>query len=125
MSGIAATLQHRREKNQGIGSNTRAVKYLNQDYEALRQRCFERGQLFVDDTFPADCSSLGFNELGRASYKVRGVSWSRPTELTRNPEFIISEATRTDICQGALGENRNPSDRFLSNCCSALFRYFY
>uniref|UniRef100_A0A3Q1IRF0 Calpain-2 catalytic subunit n=1 Tax=Anabas testudineus TaxID=64144 RepID=A0A3Q1IRF0_ANATE len=79
MSGIAATLQHRREKNQGVGSNSQAVKYLNQDYEVLRQRCFESGQLFQDETFPALPSSLGFKELGSASYKTRGVTWKRPT----------------------------------------------
>ncbi|XP_041640667.1 calpain-2 catalytic subunit-like [Cheilinus undulatus] len=104
MSGIAATLQHRREKDQGIGTNQRAVKYLNQDYECLRQRCFQTGRLFCDDTFPAESSSLGFNELGPRSYKIRGVTWQRPTELTSCPEFIISDATRTDICQGALGD---------------------
>uniref|UniRef100_A0A3B4VJT7 Calpain-2 catalytic subunit n=1 Tax=Seriola dumerili TaxID=41447 RepID=A0A3B4VJT7_SERDU len=104
MAGIATTLQHHREKIQGIGSNSRAVKYLNQDYEALRQRCFETGQLFQDETFPALPSSLGFNELGPSSYKTRGVSWRRPTELTSDPEFIVSGATRTDICQGALGD---------------------
>ncbi|XP_029904521.1 calpain-2 catalytic subunit-like isoform X3 [Myripristis murdjan] len=104
MSGIAATLQHRREKGQGIGTNSHAVKYLNQDYEALRRNCFESGRLFQDETFPALASSLGFKELGPGSYKTRGISWRRPPELTRNPQFIVSGACRTDICQGALGD---------------------
>ncbi|XP_071369789.1 calpain-2 catalytic subunit-like [Centroberyx affinis] len=104
MSGIAATLQHLREKGQGVGTNSHAVKYLNQDYETLRRNCFECGRLFQDETFPPLPASLGFKELGANSYKTRGVSWKRPTELTSNPEFIIAEATRTDICQGALGD---------------------
>uniref|UniRef100_A0A665T1M2 Calpain-2 catalytic subunit n=1 Tax=Echeneis naucrates TaxID=173247 RepID=A0A665T1M2_ECHNA len=95
---------YQREKVQGIGLNSRPVRYLNQDYEALRQSCFDTGQLFQDDSFPALPSSLGFNELGPGSYKTRGVSWRRPTEMTSDPQFIISEATRTDICQGALGD---------------------
>ncbi|XP_030298730.1 calpain-2 catalytic subunit-like [Sparus aurata] len=104
MSGIAATLQHRREKAKGIGTNSHAVKYLNQDYEALRSSCLESGRLFEDDSFEALPSSLGYDELGPNSYKVRGITWKRPTELCRNPKFIVENATRTDICQGALGD---------------------
>ncbi|XP_026179691.1 calpain-2 catalytic subunit-like [Mastacembelus armatus] len=104
MSGIAATLQHHRDQEQGIGTNSQAVKYLNQDYETLWRSCIQSGQLFQDDAFPALPSSLGFNELGPGSFKIRGVSWKRPTELTSDPEFIVSGATRTDICQGALGD---------------------
>lgn len=79
MSGIAAKLQHNREKAQGIGANDHAVKYLNQDFESLRSGCLERGRLFEDDCFEALPSSLGFNELGPNSYKVRGIKWMRPT----------------------------------------------
>lgn len=79
MSGIAATLQHRREKAKGIGTNSHAVKYLNQDYEALRSSCLESGRLFEDDSFEALPSSLGYDELGPNSYKVRGITWKRPT----------------------------------------------
>ncbi|CAB1412814.1 unnamed protein product [Pleuronectes platessa] len=104
MAGIASTLQQRRDHEQGIGTHDRAVKYLNQDYEALRQQCFESGHLFQDESFPALPSSLGFKELGAGSYKTRGVTWKRPTELTSDPEFILSGASRTDICQGALGD---------------------
>ncbi|KAG5266917.1 hypothetical protein AALO_G00237750 [Alosa alosa] len=104
MSGIASKLQHDREKAQGIGSNSHAVKYLGQDYEVLRRQCLESGRLFKDDTFEAGVSSLGFKELGPSSFKVRGVTWKRPTELSRNPQFILEDATRTDICQGALGD---------------------
>ncbi|KAG7230009.1 hypothetical protein INR49_009729 [Caranx melampygus] len=104
MSGIAAKLQHNRERAHGVGTNSHAEKYLNQDYESLRRSCLERGQLFEDDCFEAEPSSLGFNELGPSSHKVRGVTWKRPTELCSNPKFIVENATRTDICQGALGD---------------------
>lgn len=79
MSGIAQKLQHNREKSHGIGTNSHAVKYLNQDFESLRQCCLERGRLFEDECFEALPSSLGFNELGPDSYKVRGITWKRPT----------------------------------------------
>ena len=79
MAGIASKLQHNRLKAQGIGSNAQAVKYLNQDFEALRRDCLGRGQLFTDDTFEAETSSLGYDELGPGSYKTRGITWRRPT----------------------------------------------
>lgn len=79
MSGIAAKLQHNREKSQGIGRNDHAVKYLNQDFEELRRSCLERGQLFEDECFEAESTSLGFKELGPNSPKVRGITWKRPT----------------------------------------------
>ncbi|XP_017296824.1 calpain 2, (m/II) large subunit b [Kryptolebias marmoratus] len=104
MSGVASTLAKKRALAAGFGTNSNAVRYLNQNFEALRSQSRTSGRLFCDPTFPAAPESLGFNELGRNSYKVRGVTWKRPTELVSNPEFIVGGATRTDICQGALGD---------------------
>lgn len=55
-------------------------------------------------SFPAIPSALGFKELGPYSSKTRGIEWKRPTEICADPQFIIGGATRTDICQGALGD---------------------
>uniref|UniRef100_A0A8C5CKP1 Calpain-2 catalytic subunit n=1 Tax=Gadus morhua TaxID=8049 RepID=A0A8C5CKP1_GADMO len=104
MAGIASKLQHDRERSQGIGGYTRAVNYYNQDFEALKRDCLERRRLFEDESFEAVTSSLGFKDLGPNSYKVRGVKWQRPKDICRNPKFILEDATRTDICQGALGD---------------------
>ncbi|XP_055465680.1 calpain-2 catalytic subunit [Psammomys obesus] len=104
MAGIAMKLAKDREAAEGLGSHERAVKYLNQDYEALRNECLEAGTLFQDPSFPALPSSLGFKELGPYSSKTRGIEWKRPTEICADPQFIIGGATRTDICQGALGD---------------------
>ncbi|XP_076020378.1 calpain-2 catalytic subunit-like isoform X2 [Genypterus blacodes] len=104
MSAIATKLQHQRERAHGIGSNTQAVKYLNQDFEALRRDCLDRGRLFEDECFEALPSSLGYEDLGPVSYKTRGVEWTRPKDLCQNPQFIVANASRTDICQGALGD---------------------
>uniref|UniRef100_A0A3P9NG67 calpain-2 n=1 Tax=Poecilia reticulata TaxID=8081 RepID=A0A3P9NG67_POERE len=104
MSGVASTLAKKRALAAGFGTNSNAVRYLNQNFEALRAQCRSSGQLFCDPTFPAEPESLGFKELGRNSHKTRGVTWKRPKELVSNPEFIVGGATRTDICQGALGD---------------------
>uniref|UniRef100_A0A2R9B8J0 Calpain-2 catalytic subunit n=1 Tax=Pan paniscus TaxID=9597 RepID=A0A2R9B8J0_PANPA len=101
MAGIAAKLAKDREAAEGAGG---AIKYLNQDYEALRNECLEAGTLFQDPSFPAIPSALGFKELGPYSSKTRGIEWKRPTEICADPQFIIGGATRTDICQGALGD---------------------
>lgn len=104
MIGSAAKLVHDRALADGYGTNEKALKYLNQDYETLRNECLQSGTLFKDSYFPAIPSSLGFNELGANSSKVQGVVWKRPTELCSSPQFISGGATRTDICQGALGD---------------------
>uniref|UniRef100_A0A7N8X1N4 Calpain 2, (m/II) large subunit b n=1 Tax=Mastacembelus armatus TaxID=205130 RepID=A0A7N8X1N4_9TELE len=104
MSGVAETLAKKRAMAAGFGTNAKAIPYLNQNFAALRDQCRASGQLFCDPTFPAAPESLGFNELGRNSHKVRGVTWKRPTELVSKPEFIVGGANRTDICQGALGD---------------------
>ncbi|XP_066552807.1 calpain-1 catalytic subunit [Amia ocellicauda] len=102
--GISARIHKDRLKAEGMGSNEKALKFLSQDYEALKQECIESGCLYEDPIFPAEPSSLGFKELGPHSSKTRGVEWTRPTELTSDPQFIVGGATRTDICQGALGD---------------------
>uniref|UniRef100_A0AAR2IJ96 Calpain 2, (m/II) large subunit b n=1 Tax=Pygocentrus nattereri TaxID=42514 RepID=A0AAR2IJ96_PYGNA len=104
MSGVALTLAKKRARAAGFGTNANANKYLNQDYEALRSQCLSSGQLFCDPAFPAAPESLGFKELGANSYKMKGVQWKRPGELCSKPQFISGGATKTDICQGALGD---------------------
>lgn len=79
MAGIAIKLAKDREAAEGLGSHERAIKYLNQDYETLRNECLEAGALFQDPSFPALPSSLGFKELGPYSSKTRGIEWKRPT----------------------------------------------
>uniref|UniRef100_A0A4W6C1V4 Calpain 8 n=1 Tax=Lates calcarifer TaxID=8187 RepID=A0A4W6C1V4_LATCA len=97
-------LARQQKREQGIGTNEHAVKFSQQDYESLRRQCLESGRLFEDSVFPAERKSLGYNDLGPYSSKTRGVVWKRPTELCSNPKFIDDGATRTDICQGVLGD---------------------
>lgn len=77
--GMAARLQRDRLRAEGLGQHNNAIKYLNQDYEALKQQCIESGTLFRDPQFPAGPSALGFKELGPHSSKTRGVEWKRPS----------------------------------------------
>ncbi|NXS96532.1 CAN8 protein, partial [Jacana jacana] len=104
MSRVAARLCQERAAVEGLGSKKNAVKYLNQDYQALKQRCLQAGTLFKDEEFPACPSTLGYRDLGPYSFKTQGIIWKRPTELCANPQFIVGGATRTDVCQGELGD---------------------
>ncbi|XP_071247439.1 calpain-2 catalytic subunit-like [Salvelinus alpinus] len=104
MTSMAGRLARQQERENGVGTNQQAVKFLQQDYETLLQGCLESGKLFQDPSFPAESKSLGFKELAKYSSKTRGLVWKRPTELCSNPKFIDDGATRTDICQGDLGD---------------------
>uniref|UniRef100_A0A672LGW6 Calpain-1 catalytic subunit-like n=1 Tax=Sinocyclocheilus grahami TaxID=75366 RepID=A0A672LGW6_SINGR len=104
IGGVSTRIYKERLQAEGMGTNDNAVKFLNQDYEELKRECLESGRLFEDPCFLAVPQSLGFKELAPHSSKTRGVQWIRPTELSNNPQFIVGGATRTDICQGALGD---------------------
>ncbi|XP_042367770.1 calpain-1 catalytic subunit [Plectropomus leopardus] len=103
-SGVAQRLRSQWDRNEGLGQNHNAVKFLSQDYESLKAQSVQSRRLFEDSYFPCSASSLGFNELGPRSSKTAGVRWMRPPEICKRPEFIVDGATRTDICQGALGD---------------------
>ncbi|XP_074781301.1 calpain-9 isoform X2 [Athene noctua] len=68
-------------------------------YEELRQECLRRGVLFEDPDFPACNSSLFFSEKPPIPF-----IWKRPGDIVKDPKFILGGATRTDICQGDLGD---------------------
>ncbi|NWR81294.1 CAN1 protein, partial [Centropus unirufus] len=103
-TGVSAQVQRQRAKALGLGRHENAVRYLGQDYGRLLEECRRSGTLFQDPAFPPAAASLGFRELGPGSSKTHGVRWKRPTELCPRPQFIVDGATRTDICQGALGD---------------------
>ncbi|NWW08270.1 CAN1 protein, partial [Oreocharis arfaki] len=103
-TGVSAQVQRQRAKELGLGRHDNAVRYLGQDFGLLAEECRRSGTLFRDPAFPPAAASLGFRELGPGSAKTRGVQWKRPTELCPRPQFIVDGATRTDICQGALGD---------------------
>ncbi|KAF1388649.1 hypothetical protein PFLUV_G00092490 [Perca fluviatilis] len=104
MTSTADRLARQQDRERGIGTDKKAVKFSQQDYETLRKQCLKSGRLFEDNCFPAEPTSLGYKELGPCSSKTKGVVWKRPKELCSNPKFIDDGATRMDICQGSLGD---------------------
>ncbi|XP_062858470.1 calpain-3b isoform X2 [Trichomycterus rosablanca] len=84
-----------------ILSRNEAVKDAKRlkDFLELRDKYVKKKVLFKDPLFPADDSSLYFNEEFPLS-----LVWKRPKEICQNPQFIVGGANRTDICQGDLGD---------------------
>ncbi|KAL2086579.1 hypothetical protein ACEWY4_017638 [Coilia grayii] len=68
-------------------------------FEEIRQDCLRKGILFEDPDFPAKDSSLFYSQSVPINFE-----WKRPKELCADPKFILGGATRTDICQGQLGD---------------------
>ncbi|XP_062067353.1 calpain-9 isoform X1 [Lepus europaeus] len=79
--------------------DARITHSSGQSFEQLRQGCLRKGALFEDPDFPTNNSSLFYSERPPVPFK-----WKRPGEIVTNPEFILGGATRTDICQGELGD---------------------
>ncbi|XP_072541850.1 calpain-3b [Salminus brasiliensis] len=84
-----------------ILSRNEAVKDAKRlkDFLELRDKYVRKKVLFKDPLFPADDSSLYFNQ----KFPLKLV-WKRPSEICKNPQFIVGGANRTDICQGDLGD---------------------
>ncbi|XP_062864072.1 calpain-3 [Trichomycterus rosablanca] len=93
-----------RERKDGEGSVNKPLRFSGQDFNILKQECLQKKTLFEDETFPATVESLGYKELGHKSNKVKNIVWKRPKEICENPQFIVGGASRTDICQGDLGD---------------------
>ncbi|XP_045388051.1 calpain-12 [Lemur catta] len=77
--------------------------FRGQRYEAIRAACLDSGILFRDPHFPAGPDALGYDQLGPDSEKAKGVKWMRPREFCAEPQFICEDMSRTDVCQGRLG----------------------
>ncbi|GAB1293798.1 Calpain-9 [Apodemus speciosus] len=88
-----------RPQPQPVPRDARTIHSSGQSFEQLRQGCLQSGTLFEDADFPASNGSLFYSERPQVPFV-----WKRPGEIVENPEFILGGATRTDICQGELGD---------------------
>ncbi|XP_057609487.1 calpain-9 isoform X3 [Chionomys nivalis] len=82
-----------------VPGDARTIHSSGQSFEQLRQGCLQSRTLFEDADFPASNSSLFYSERPQVPFV-----WKRPGEIVENPEFVLGGATRTDICQGELGD---------------------
>ncbi|XP_061890497.1 calpain-3-like [Entelurus aequoreus] len=81
-------------RNEAVKDAKRLKTFLE-----LRDKYVKKKVLFEDPLFPACDSSLFYSHKPPMKFE-----WKRPSEICENPHFIVDAATRTDICQGELGD---------------------
>ncbi|XP_056283354.1 calpain-3b isoform X2 [Pseudoliparis swirei] len=81
-------------RNEAVKDAKRLKTFLE-----LRDKYAKKKVLFEDPLFPANDSSLFYSQKPSMKFE-----WKRPPEVCEKPHFIIDGASRTDICQGELGD---------------------
>uniref|UniRef100_A0A673JDS4 Calpain-1 catalytic subunit-like n=1 Tax=Sinocyclocheilus rhinocerous TaxID=307959 RepID=A0A673JDS4_9TELE len=82
------------------GSPTNPVKFLGQDYQKLLQKSLRRKELYKDELFPPNSSSIGTLSK-EANLDYNNVIWKRPAVLSPGkPFFTIDGMSRFDYEQG-------------------------
>lgn len=87
------------QKEPSFPNTAKSIHSSGKTYEELRQECLRKGILFEDEDFPANDSSLFYTQKPNIPFV-----WKRPKEIVKDPEFILGDASRTDVCQGDLGD---------------------
>ncbi|TSO25237.1 Calpain-1 catalytic subunit [Bagarius yarrelli] len=90
-----------RQESNGVGTLNNPMKFLDQDYELLRQYYLIRNRRYIDDMFPPDNSAIGENLLRPED--LAKVEWKRPTKLVPYPQLIVDGVSRLDFAQGEVG----------------------
>ncbi|XP_020500280.1 calpain-1 catalytic subunit [Labrus bergylta] len=99
--GVCMNIINARRKKDGYGTVVNPEKFLNQDFQQLKQYCLIRRVRFVDDMFPPDRNSIGEGLLSPTD--MARVVWLRPGKLVPNPSFTVDGVSRFDFGQGLVG----------------------
>ncbi len=75
--GVCLNILEARQKQDGYGSPTNPERFLNQDYQQLKQYCTYRSVRYIDDMFPPDKNSIGVGILSPSDLNC--VVWLRPS----------------------------------------------
>ncbi|KAM4724501.1 calpain-2 catalytic subunit-like [Anableps anableps] len=99
--GVCMNIISARHMKDGYGTLSNPEKFLNQDFQQLKEYCLIRRVRYIDDMFPPDHSSIG-RELLKASDLAR-VEWMRPSKIVPKPSFTVDGVSRFDFGQGLVG----------------------
>ncbi|XP_068609725.1 calpain-3b [Brachionichthys hirsutus] len=93
-AGVSSIYSAILSRNEAVKDAKRLKTFLE-----LRDKYVKKKVVFEDPLFPANDSSLFYSH--KPSMRIE---WKRPAEICENPQFIVDGASRTDICQGELGD---------------------
>ncbi|XP_077148317.1 calpain-13-like [Ranitomeya variabilis] len=85
-----------------MGSLEDLQKFHNQDYEMLKEFHLEKDNLFTDEYFPADMTSIGIclnNEID-----TNNIEWKRPKDICKEPCFTVDGISLSDILHSKRGD---------------------
>lgn len=74
--GVCMNIINERRTKDGYGTFSNPEKFLNQDYQVLKEYCLIQRKRYTDDMFPADRWSIS-RETQPPSY-LDHVKWLRP-----------------------------------------------
>lgn len=86
--GVCMNIINARHKKDGYGTITNPEKFLNQDFQQLKQYCLIQRVRYIDEMFPPDKNSIGKGILSPSD--LARVVWLRPA-------VSILEAQTTDV----------------------------
>ena len=92
--GVCMNIINARHKKDGLGTVSNPEKFLNQDYQLLKQYCNINRVRYVDDMFPPDRRSIGKDILSPSD--LAAVEWKRPTVSVLVAEKMGSHHTKCD-----------------------------
>ncbi|XP_073484385.1 calpain-13-like [Aquarana catesbeiana] len=100
--GVYQKVAEGQQSQRKTGTVETPKKFKGQDFNSLRETCLNRRQLFEDDVFPASLYSIGQDLLSQD--KLLSIKWKRPSELNKDPRFLVDGASIFDIMQGEIGD---------------------
>ncbi|KAK9960081.1 hypothetical protein ABG768_010157 [Culter alburnus] len=85
-----------------VGSPTNPMAFQDQDYQKLLHKSLSRNELYIDELFPPNNSSIGTLDK-EINLDYNKIKWKRPSELASpgKPFFTVDGISRFDYKQGS------------------------
>lgn len=87
--GVCMSIINARHKKDGLGNISNPERFLNQDFQQLKQYCLINRVRYIDEMFPPDKNSIGKDVLSPSD--LARVVWVRPAV-----SILVAENYRCD-----------------------------